>query len=145
MKKILMILPAMLAVVLSAFAGKDDEARARANFNRQFAGAENVSWTTTDNDFHKATFLWAGHRTEAYFSNEGKFVGAIRGLFYQQLPISVVRSVDDKYDGRVILEVREIANQEGTTYSVLMNWKKKRYRVRLHADGSVIETELIRK
>lgn len=145
MKKILMILPALLAVVLTAFAGHENEARARANFNRQFVGAEYVSWSTTDNNYMKASFLWAGHRTEAYFSTDGKFVGAIRGMFYQQLPIAVVRSVDEKYEGRVVLEVREIANQEGTSYSVLMNWNKKRYKVRLHADGSVIETERIRK
>lgn len=145
MKKILVLLPMMLALTIVAFAGNDDEARAKANFNRQFAGAENVSWSTVNSDYHKVSFVWAGHRTEAYFGQDGKFVGAIRGLFYQQLPLAVVRTVDEKYEDRVILEAREITNESGTTYSVLMNWKNKRYRVRLQADGTVVETESYRK
>ena len=142
MKKILVVLPMMLALTFAAFAGNDSEAVAKVNFNRQFSGAEFVSWTM-EHEFHKVSFVWAGHRTEAYFNKDGKFIGAVRGLFYQQLPLSVIRKVDEKYENRVILEVREITNELGTSYSVLMNWKNKRYRVRLHADGSVLSCHSI--
>lgn len=148
MKKVSILLPVLLAVALMGFAnpGKTgEEDRARQTFSRQFAGAEHVKWTSLDNEFQKASFLWGGHRTEAYFGANGEFVGAIRGLLFQQLPLAVSRVVDQKFENRVILEVREVTNAEGTSYTVLMNWKNKRYRARLQADGGLIESEVVRK
>jgi len=148
MKKISILLPVLLAVALTGFAnsGKTkEENRVLQAFNRQFAGAQYVKWTELENDLQKASFLWGGHRTEAYFADNGEFVGAVRGLLFQQLPLTVARAVDNKFENRVILEVREITNAEGTSYVILMNWKNKRYRARLHADGGLMESEAIRK
>ncbi|MCR6720143.1 MAG: hypothetical protein NVV59_07515 [Chitinophagaceae bacterium] len=145
MKKITILLPVLLAAVLMSFTTPGENDLARQNFSRQFAGAEHVKWTTLDNDFQKASFVWGGSRTEAYFTTKGEFVGAIRGLLFQQLPLVVARMVDQKFQNRVILEVREVTNAEGTSYSILMDWKNKRYRARLQADGAVIENEVVRK
>ncbi len=144
MKRITILLPVLLAVSLMSFAAPHtgEEDRAKLNFARQFAGVENVKWSQVDRNYQKASFLWGGHRTEAYFDKDGRFVGAIRGLFYQQLPLAVAGTVDRKYENRVILSVREISNAEGTSYSVLMDWKGKRYNVKLQPDGAVLSAEV---
>lgn len=145
MKKSILFLAIFAVLGFAQAANATEGERARETFKKHFSGAENVQWAQLENDVQKASFLWGGHRTEAYFGAEGEFLGAIRGLLFQQLPIAVSRTLDQKFDKRVILEVREVTNHEGTSYTIQMEWKNKRYRVRLESDGSILERSVVKK
>jgi len=147
MKKIFILLPLMLAATIMGLAaepGPGSEPTAVQTFSRQFAGAENVRWSKEEDGLQRVSFVWGGHRSEAYFSATGEFLGALRGLFYQQLPLSVIRAVDKRYDHPVVLEARELSNQEGTTYSLLLEYRSKRLRVKLNGDGGFESAERIK-
>lgn len=147
MKKKFLALSLLATVTIfaaSANPGSGDEPRAKQIFAQQFSGAENVQWTDSDGQYSKVSFTWGGHRAEAYFNEKGDFLGAVRGMFYSQLPLAVIRSLESSYKGNVVLEAREISNEDGTSYSLLIEKKEKRYRLRMSSNGSIDESKRIK-
>jgi hypothetical protein len=142
-----------LAIALSAVAFLSTAARpispeypaVEKVFRQVFAGASNVTWTKEEGDLLKASFLWGEHHTIAYFDNTGRLVGSIRGLFFSQLPLSVVRSVKSNFEGHVVIETREISNDEGTSYSIVTEYKDRKYKLRLDSVGGVLDMEKVKK
>lgn len=146
MKKILFTaLIALTAFVSFAAPSSDKESKAQASFKKQFSGAQHINWSKAENGLHKVSFVWGGHSTVAYFTDLGEFMGSARSMFYDQLPLTVIRAVDEKYKNPVVIEVREISNEEGTSYSLVLEQKTKKYRIKVNSLGDVIESERIKK
>lgn len=147
MKQFFLLVSLTVTVALSAFANpvETNDPLAEQAFKKLFNGASHVSWSKEEGNFLRASFLWGEHHTIAYFDQSGKMVGSIRGLFFSQLPLSVMRSFSASFDGHVVLEVREIANAEGVTYTLATEYKNKNYRIRMDSLGGLIENERIRK
>jgi hypothetical protein len=146
MKRIILSLSIVLTCATAVFASDvpgDNEA-AKKVFDRVFRGAEHVSWTTQD-DYTRATFVIGGHRTEAWFSAEGELLGTARDIFFTQLPLVVMRSVDKRFEGASIFETREISNLEGTRYRLTLEHKGKKYKLAVYPDGNFDEVEKIKK
>ena len=147
MKKLLLSLSLVLTVALgTAFAAPDpfiNEAVKEA-FKKEFSGAELVEWREVGNHL-KATFVLNGYRTEAYFNQEGELQGSARSLFFSQLPLVVMTAIDKRYNGADILDVNELNSNSGTYYRITLVTGKKKYRVRVDADGTVVDTERLRK
>lgn len=148
MKKNLLLLPLVLAVtVLTAAAadpGKKDVLAERA-FQKQFSGAQNISWTKTNDGLHQVSFVWGGLRTVAFFNGDAEMVGSIRNVFFSHLPLTVLRSVETNFANPVVVEVTEITNQEGTSYNILLEEKNKKYKVRVNSYGDVLQKDKLRK
>jgi hypothetical protein len=142
------ILTLMLAVSgMSIFASPatGENPQAESAFKKQFAGAANVKWETVEGGFLQASFTWADHRTIAYFSPEAEFLGSVRNLFFSQLPLAVMRTIDREYGSQSVIEIREIMNSEGTHYSVVLDQKDKRYKLKVNAAGDITEKEKVKK
>ena len=142
MKKLFLILPLLLVLIsISSFAGTTpaDEEKARTAFTKQFPGASNVKWTTTEEGYLKATFLWVEHQTVAYYDENANFLGSARGLFYTQLPLMVVKSINDRFEDGVIIHVMEISNQDGVFYLIALEQKDYKYKVRINSSGDFIQ------
>ena len=75
-------------------------------FKQEFVGAENVSWSQQEN-YQKATFVLAGHLMIAYFNEDNELAGCIRDIFYDQLPLVVMKAIDKKFPKAEFQEVRE--------------------------------------
>jgi len=146
MKKTIVSLSLMLAVGFTAFAADEPivNEKIRASFKKEFAAAQLITWTVTG-DYLKATFLLGSHRAEAYFSEDGKLEGCARNLFYDQLPLVVMTSIDSRYNGAVILDVREVVNDDGTVYRLTLEFNGKKYRIKVNTGGSIIESERLKK
>jgi hypothetical protein len=141
-----LVLPLLaMATVFSSFASPaiSKEPDAKKEFSKQFAGAANVSWSVVKTDLARVSFTWAGHRAEAYYNSNAELIGTVRGLFYEQLPLSVIRTVDSKFKTPAVLEAREISNEEGTSYVVVLERKEKKYKVRLNGQGTILEEQKI--
>jgi len=147
MKKFFLLLPIFLALIsLTSFgrAALPVNPLAEETFNKYFAGAANVKWSE-EAGFLKVTFTWAEHRTVAYFNLNGELAGSIRNLFYNQLPLAVVRSLQQSFNNPVVLEIREIANDEGIYYGLTMEDGKKRFKIRINSLGDILEKTKIKK
>jgi hypothetical protein len=119
----------------------ENDPRIEKVFAQQFAGAENVKWTTLDDGYQKANFTLSGIRVEAIFSKEAEFLGAVRNLFYNQLPLAVMQNIGNKFAGAAIIEVKEITNNEGTSYRVVLEQKNKVYTLKLNSQGDITDQE----
>jgi hypothetical protein len=145
--KLLLSLSLILTVVAgTAFAGPDPEINeaVKESFKKEFAGAGLVEWREVGSHL-KATFVLNGYRTEAYFNQAGELQGSARSLFFSQLPLVVMTAIDKRYTGADIIDVNELNSTAGTYYRITLEAGKKKYRVRVDADGTVVDTERLRK
>jgi len=147
MKKIIVSLSLLLtAGLVSAIAnpGPDPAQKVLAGFKNEFPTAQYVTWTTMD-EFDKAVFVLAGRRVIAYFSKEGELQGSVRDIFFDHLPLTVMNAVNRRYVNAVIFEVREINNIEGTSYKMTLEFKNRKYNIRVRPDGSISDVVKLRK
>lgn len=146
MKKIILSFVVMLAVGASAaFANPvDTNPRAIESFKREFANAELVKWSV-DNEFTKASFVLGGNRAVALFNAEGELVGSMRDLLYNQLPLSVMTSIDKRFPEASTMDIRELSNAEGTRYQLTLEHKGRSYTVLAFHDGTIAEIRKAKK
>ena len=146
MKKIILLLPLLLVMAsLTAFSRLKNNVDPRTEqvFKNEFAGAANVTWAKTGN-FLKATFTWADHQAVAYFA-DAELVGCIRGLFFNQLPLTVMRSVEKNFKNAIILQSMEITNADGISYKLVVEYKDKKHEIRLNSFGDILAKQKIKK
>lgn len=147
MKKLLVsLLLVFTAGMTSAFGnGKNIDPLVEKLFTREFPGAENVKWVSLEDGYQKASFTLAGIGVEAYFSPEAELAGTVRNLFYNQLPLVVIQTVNNRFAGSIVLEVREITNSEGTSYRIRMEKKEKRHDLYLNSFGEITGLKKIKR
>ena len=133
----------MLGTMLPAIANPYPNQQVLNAFKKEFIAAQHVSWDKQD-DFDKATFVLAGRRVVAFFSSEGQFEGCIRDIFFDQLPLSVMTTVDKRFGEAQILDVREITNAEGTSYRISLETKNNKYRIRVSSSGGINEIQKLK-
>lgn len=146
-KKILMLPVLMAVTVATVFATPNPEKadpRAEEVFRKEFAGAQDVNWSSMKEGLQKVSFVWGGLRTIAYFNDRAELVGSVRNVFYDHLPLTVVRSVESRFNNPVVVEVTEISNADGTSYQMVLEQKNKRYRVRVSSFGTLLDKERIK-
>jgi hypothetical protein len=143
MKNFIVSLATVLATGLTpVFAtGTNDDPRAAKIFAKEFAGAQNIKWTRLDDGYLRVTFLLNGVAAETYFDADAEMLGTIRNLFYNQLPLSVMQTVNNRFRDAVVIDVKEITNAEGTIYKVIFEQKGRKYIVKLDSLGQVTEVQ----
>ncbi len=147
MKKIILSLSLLLTVAVTtavAAAEPGINEQVKESFKKEFAGAELIRWADAG-DYVKATFILRGYRTEAYFAQDGQLEGTVRSLFYNQLPLAVMTSLDKRYATADIIDVTEITNGNGTAYRVTVEANGKKFRVRIDTAGNITDIERLKK
>jgi hypothetical protein len=146
MKKLFLSLSLILTVAGTVLANDKTNVneQVEAAFKKEFPGASLIEWNKPG-EFYKAIFMLWDHRTEAYFTEDGQLQGSTRSLFYNQLPLAVMTSIDKRFEGAGILEINEINNTEGTRYMLLLELNNKKYRVKADASGSLVEIKKLKK
>lgn len=140
MKRIFVSLSLTLIVgITMVFAkGKTDvKDEIKESFKKEFSGAELVKWDKVE-DYQRAVFVFHGHRSIAYFSDEGEFLGSARDILFEELPLAVIKSLDKHYDGADFMEIHEIFNIEGTSYWLTAERQNKRYRIKVNTHGEIL-------
>ncbi len=147
MKKIIVFFSLLLTTGLSVvFANEkvNPDQRTLDGFKKEFIAAQNVTWDK-QGDYDKATFLLTGHRVIAWFNTAGQLEGCIRDIFFDQLPLIVMSAVDKRFAEADILTVREITNSDGTSYSITLETKSKKYSVKVGSSGNIDEVDKLLK
>ena len=94
MKNLIVTLAVVLATGVTPLLANatDTDPRAEKIFAQQFAGAENVKWTSLDDGYLRVTFVLNGIGAESFFDKDAELLGTVRNLFYSQLPLVVIQS-----------------------------------------------------
>ncbi|MET0466378.1 MAG: hypothetical protein ABW007_24690 [Chitinophagaceae bacterium] len=119
MKKFILTIAIAISSFL-AFANETNVSTAvKIVFDREFAGAKEVSWTS-GTGFYKASFVYNGQHVAAFYSFEGEMLGLARNISSLDLPMTLQSSLKKEYGGRWISDLFELSNAEGTTYYITL-------------------------
>jgi hypothetical protein len=119
MKKIILSLAFAIGSI-AAFAGEENvNAVVLKSFQQEFAGAENVSWTTGKNSY-KASFVLNSQYVVAYYNFNGDLMGLTRNISSLDLPLGLQTELKKNYKGYWISDLFEVSNQEGTNYYITL-------------------------
>jgi len=137
----------LVAVVFSgtsfANTGKSVNALVKQSFQREFAGAQSVSWEViSDKDIFHASFIYNNERLNAYFDAEGTLLATGRYVKQENLPMLVTKGVAVRYKQYNVLEAIEFVTGSETSYIIKLDNEKVSMYIQAHNDGS---TTLLKK
>jgi hypothetical protein len=122
----------------NAFATGDNDVTpvVENSFKTEFSNVENVKWRNEEG-IYAANFLQNGFRVEAYFEETGELIGSIRNIIFEQLPLSVLNSVNKKYNGAAIYELIEFNIYGETYYRMTVELPTKILKIRCGITGDI--------
>ncbi|HEY6436765.1 MAG TPA: hypothetical protein VIY47_09245 [Ignavibacteriaceae bacterium] len=137
----------LVAVVFSgsAFAntGKSVNALVKQSFQREFSGAQSVSWEVISNkDIFHASFIMNNERLNAYFDAEGTLLATGRYVKQENLPMLVTKGVTVRYKQYVVVEAIEFVTGSETSYIIKLENEKHGIHIQAYNDGN---TTLLKK
>ena len=126
MKRSIIVFSAILIVITAtAFVGaKPGGNPAEATFQKEFSGATNVKWTESK-DVISASFTLSDSRIIAYFTTEGELLGTERNVLFNQLPLAVIREINNRYGNAPISDIIEYTSGIDTFYGMYVDTQTK--------------------
>ena len=138
MKRSIIVFSAILSVITAtAFVGARPGGNpAEATFQKEFSGATNVKWTE-GKDIISATFVLSDSRIVAYFTSEGDLIGTERNVLFNQLPLAVIKEINNRYGNAPIFDIVEYTSGTETSYGMGVDTPTKRLKLKISAEGDV--------
>ncbi len=148
MKKLTMVF-AVLALMAgtSVFAGTGDKVSkaVKAEFQKNFSGAENVTWEI-DEGFYFASFELNGKMVNAAYDEKGTLIGLSRKLQLSALPLTVSQSLQSAYPDYVIANtVTEVVYEGQTFYYANAAGATRILKLKCFSDGQIYVEKKIKK
>jgi hypothetical protein len=142
MKKFIIAFAALFILIsTTAFAGKGKKAKggdnpAEATFQKTFQGASDVKWAA-DKEAISASFILSNSRVVAYFNHEGELLGTARNVLFDQLPLTVIRSINDRYGSAPVYDITEYTCDGDTFYHMVVETPTKQVKVKVTSLGDI--------
>ena len=138
MKRSIIVFSAILIVITAtAFVGaKPGGNPAEATFQKEFNGATNVKWTE-NKDVISASFNLSDSRIIAYFTTDGELLGTERNVLFTQLPLAVMREINNRYGNAPISDVIEYTSGIDTFYGMYVDTPTKHLKLKISSQGDV--------
>jgi hypothetical protein len=146
MKKTFVTLFAFLTVGISvslAYPGSGVDPKILSAFQKEFSFAKNAKWEEEGN-LARVNFSFNDQAITAWYNSDGELITTARIIFYNQLPISVIRSLDKEYADAAILVITEINRNGETNYQILSERKGKKYLLKANVSGNIIVLKKIK-
>ena len=90
-------------------------------FTREFSQAKDVQWTTVNNGgVYQAKFIFNNESLQAFFTEEGEFLGTTRQVTKSQLPILVVTALEKQYPDTRVATIFEYSKTDGLAYYITL-------------------------
>jgi hypothetical protein len=119
MKKMMLTL-AIAVSTFCAFAGEVNvNEKVLAAFKTEFKSAKDVKWTQGSN-YYEAVFLYNEKYLFAYYNTEGELLGLTRYISPLDLPITLQKTINEKYQDYWISDLFEVAKNDGTSYYITL-------------------------
>jgi hypothetical protein len=141
MKKLQTVFAAtLLLFATSAFAASGPEKvspKVKAEFEKSFTRASNVSWEKSD-DIYFANFELDAKEVSAAYNETGELLGVSRGIATSQLPLNVSMAITNKYSGYAVAKTATEITYEGqTSYYVAVENDKQVLKLKCTATGEI--------
>ena len=138
MKRSIIVFSAILSVITAtAFVGARPGGNpAEATFQKEFSGATNVKWNE-GKDIISASFLLSDSRIIAYFTSLGELLGTERNVLFNQLPLNVIKQIDNRYGNAPIFDIVEYTSGTETFYGMVVDTPTKRIKLKISSEGDV--------
>jgi len=144
MKKFIVASAAILTLISSsAFAGHKNLNPAETTFQDQFKGATDVKWQQGKETI-KASFALNGFHIEAYFNYAGELIGTARNVLFYQLPLAVVKEIDNRYGSAPVYDIIEYNSDSETFYQMTVELPTKKLQISATSGGAISVVKKIR-
>jgi hypothetical protein len=141
MKKIILSLAFATAILTSAFAAptdKDPGSAVRKSFSKEFSNIKEVKWEELNTSgVFLATFAFNNEQLQAFFTEEGEFLGTTRQISVEQLPIMVLKEMAKQYTGARIASVYEYSLTDGLSYYITVVTEKNSLIIKATGSGQL--------
>ena len=129
MKKIILSLALATAILTSAFANpieREPGFAVKKSFSREFSNIKEVKWEelNTNSGVYLATFSFNNEQLQAFFTEEGEFLGTTRQITAAQLPIMVIKELGRQYADAKVASVYEYSLTDGLAYYITVVTEK---------------------
>ena len=139
MKKTFVTLFTFLAIGISAVLADpitNVDPKIISAFQKEFSFAKNVKWEEEGN-LARVIFSMNDQGIIAWYNSDAELVTTARNILYNQLPISVMRSLDKEYEGADIFGIVEISRNNETYYQMRADKKSKKLLLKASPSGNL--------
>jgi hypothetical protein len=146
MKKAFVTLFALLTIGVSisiAAERADIDPRILSAFQKEFSFAKNVKWEAKG-DLIQVNFLLNDQGVVAWYNADAELVTTARNIFYNQLPISVIRSLEKDYADAIFCGITEVTRNNETYYQIRADKKQKKFLLKVNSWGNIIVLKKIK-
>jgi len=146
MKKTFVTLLALLTIgmTVTLASGKTDvDPKILSAFQKEFSFAKNVKWEE-EGSLARVIFSLNDQGVTAWYNSDAELVTTARNILYNQLPISVMRSLDKEYAGADIFGIVEISRNDETYYQMRADKKGKKFLLKASSSGNIIVLKKIK-
>jgi hypothetical protein len=144
MKKFIVAFAAVLTLIsTTAFAGrKSKDNPAEATFQKNFQGASDVKWIEGKETI-TASFILSDSRVVAYFNYSGELLGTARSVLFSQLPLAVIREINNRYGSAPVYDIIEYTCDSDTFYHMDVETPTRHLKLRVSSSGDIsVESKL---
>ena len=146
MKKTFVTLLALLTIGITVtIAGPEApvDPKVLSAFQKEFSFAKNVTWQE-EGTLSRVSFVMNNQGIMAWYNSNAELVTTARNILYNQLPISVMRSLDKQYEGAGIFGITEISRNDETYYQLKVEKRGKKYLLKASPSGTIIVLKRIK-
>ena len=146
MKKTFVTLFTLLTIGITvslAASGSDVDPKILSAFQKEFSFAKNVKWLEEGN-LARVIFSLNDQGITAWYNSDAELVTTARNILYNQLPISVMRTLDKEYAGADIQGITEISRNDETYYQIRADKKGKKLLLKASPSGNIIVLKKIK-
>jgi hypothetical protein len=146
MKKIFLALLAFLIIGITAVMASERaevDPKILSAFQKEFSFAKNAKWEVKGN-LTQVKFLLNDQGVTAWYNSDAELVTTARNIFYNQLPISVIRTLEKEYAGADFSGITEANRNNETYYQIRADEKNKRFLLKASPSGNIIVLKKIR-
>ena len=146
MKKTLSALFAFLiisCVTVMANERADVDPKILSAFQKEFSFAKNVKWGVKGK-LAQVNFLLNDQLVTAWYNSDAELVTTARNILYNQLPISVIRTLEKEYAGANLFGIIEVNHNNETYYQLCADEKNKKYLLKATPSGNISVLKKVR-
>jgi len=139
MKKTFSLLFAFLIIGITAVMANeraDVDPKILSAFQKEFSFAKNAKWEVKGN-LTQVNFLLNDLGVTAWYNSDAELVTTARNILYNQLPISVIRTLDKGYAGADLSGITEVNRNNETYYQIRADEKSKKYLLKASPSGNI--------
>lgn len=139
MKKAILALSIFLTIGLSAALAYEEtkvDPKVLSAFQKDFSLAENVKWEIKSG-LSQVRFSIYDQSLFAWYNMEAELVSTARNILYNQLPLSVIKSLEEKYREADFTNMQEVTSGNETNYFVQVEMKENILLLKVNSAGSL--------